>query len=122
MQCFRPSNSLSGGIGNQLFQWAAAHVLFKGAPFNLDLGHYQFNLEREFQLEPILKSCHHFAENAGVLRGTHLSRYFQWAAARGAPTSLLEFLGFFQETSGRKLPKLSPANPQLRNAFHPKPG
>jgi hypothetical protein len=97
MSHFKPTISLSGGIGNQLFQWAAAHYLFKGRVFSLELGHYQFNLERQFQLEPILKSCPHFAGYASKLADTHLPKYFQWATAKGVPTNLLESLGFFQE-------------------------
>lgn len=97
MKSFKPTICLSGGIGNQLFQWAAAHYLFKGRVFNLDLGHYEFNLERKFQLNPFLKSCPHCAGFASKLGDTHLSRYFQWAASKGAPTILLESLGFYQE-------------------------
>ena len=95
----KPTISLSGGIGNQLFQWAAAHVLFKGTVFNLNLGHYQINPEREFQLGPILDSCAHTVGSTTKLGRTPLPKYFEWAAAKGISSILLEPLGFFQEKS-----------------------
>ena len=99
MKPFKPTISLSGGIGNQLFQWAAAHVLFNGTVFNLNLGHYQINPEREFQLGPILESCVHSAGNTSKLGRTSLPKYFEWVAAKGVSSTLLEPLGFFQENS-----------------------
>jgi hypothetical protein len=80
-----------------MFQWAAAHYLFKERAFKLDLGHYEFNLERKFHLEPILKSCPHYSGHASKLGYVQIPRYFQWAAAKGAPMILLEALGFYQE-------------------------
>lgn len=99
MKPFKPTISLSGGIGNQLFQWAAAHVLFNGTVFNLNLRHYQINPEREFQLGPILDSCVHSAGNTSKLGRTSLPKYFEWATAKGVSSTLLEPLGFFQENS-----------------------
>lgn len=99
MQLFKPTISLSGGVGNQLFQWAAAHVLFKKTVFNLNLGHYQINPDREFELDLILESCIHCSGYVTNIGRTPLPKYFEWAAARGVPSNLLELLGFFQESS-----------------------
>lgn len=99
MKLFKPTISLSGGIGNQLFQWAAAHVLFRGTVFNLNLRHYQLNTERGFQLDVIQESCSHSVCHGNKLGRMPFPKIFEWAAAKGVPANLLEPLGFFQESS-----------------------
>lgn len=99
MQLFRPTVSLSGGIGNQLFQWTAAHVLFKETYFNLNLGHYKINPDRHFELDRILDSCTHFSGYVPNIGRTPVPKVFEWAAAKGVPSSVLEQFGFFQESS-----------------------
>ena len=94
---FTPRISLSGGIGNQLFQWAAAHTLFEGTKFSFDLGHYRINKEREFQLASIAKFCKHTLIH-GCMSNRSLSvRPLEWAAHKGAPVGLTETLGYFRE-------------------------
>lgn len=94
---FTPKISLSGGIGNQLFQWAAAHTLFEGTTFSFDLGHYRVNKEREFQLAPILKCCEHAVGNGGATHGSSSVRALEWAAHKGVPAGFMEVLGYFRE-------------------------
>jgi len=92
-----PKISLSGGIGNQLFQWAAAHTLFDRAAFSFDLGHYRINKEREFQLAPIVKCCKHAVDQRVATHRLSSVRALEWAAHKGVPVRFMEFLGYFRE-------------------------
>lgn len=94
---FTPKISLSGGIGNQLFQWAAAHTLFDGVAFSFDLGHYRINKEREFQLAPIVKCCKHAVDQGGATQRLSSVRALEWAAHKGVPVRFMEILGYFRE-------------------------
>jgi len=96
-QLFTPKISLSGGIGNQLFQWAAAHTLFEGTKFSFDLGHYRVNKEREFQLAPIVKHCKHSVGHGGATHKLSSVRALEWAAHKGVPAGFMEILGYFRE-------------------------
>jgi hypothetical protein len=94
---FTPKISLSGGIGNQLFQWAAAHTLFEGTKISFDLGHYGINKEREFQLAPIAKCCKHIVNHRGATHRLSSVRALEWAAHKGVPVGFMEILGYFRE-------------------------
>ena len=94
---FTPKISLSGGIGNQLFQWAAAHTLFEGTTFSFDLGHYRINSERDFQLAPIAKCCKHTVDHGGASQRLSSVRALEWAAHKGVPLGFMEVLGYFRE-------------------------
>jgi hypothetical protein len=94
---FTPKISLSGGIGNQLFQWAAAHTLFGGTTFSFDLGHYRVNKEREFQLAPIVKCCEHTVGSGGATHGSSSVRALEWVAHKGVAAGIMEVIGYFRE-------------------------
>ena len=51
-----PKIAFSGGLGNQLFQWSAAHSLFGDKGFYVDLTHYYSKTKRVFELNPFFQN------------------------------------------------------------------
>lgn len=94
-----PKIALSGGLGNQLFQWSAAHYLFESEGFCVDLTHYYLKTKRKFELGPLIERCHHNHNHELKLRRITMMRLFEWGAYHGAPVKLLEHLGYFQESN-----------------------
>lgn len=92
-----PTISITGGIGNQLFQWSAAHVLFQPFKFNLDLHHYQINAERDFELSPLVEQCSHWNHSSRVPKTFPIMKMLESSAYRGVPEKMLEFFGYFEE-------------------------
>lgn len=92
-----PKIALSGGLGNQLFQWSAAHSLFRDKGFYVDLTHYYLKTKRVFELNPLVQICRHNHNHSLRLNRISLMRMFEWAAFRGMPPRILEQLGYYQE-------------------------
>lgn len=94
----RPTISITGGVGNQLFQWTAAHVLFESKQFNLDLHHYRINPDRVFELTPLVGQCRHVHHSNWVLEKLSIMRMLESGAYHGTPRRMLELLGYLEET------------------------
>ena len=92
-----PKIAISGGLGNQLFQWSAAHSLFKNEGFYIDLTHYYLKTKRVFELNPLIQFCRHNHNQSLRLNRITIMKVFEWAAYRGVPLRYLEQLGYFQE-------------------------
>lgn len=100
-----PKMAISGGLGNQLFQWSAAHYLFGSEGFCVDLTHYYLKTKRKFELGPLIKLCQHNHNQKLTLNRITVMRLFEWSAHHGTSVRLLEHLGYFQE--GNHIKELS---------------
>lgn len=92
-----PTVGISGGLGNQLFQWFAAHLFFETKGFNLDLGHFDINPEREFELSPLIEKCSHKLNKESATKKFPAMKIFGQFASRGIRPNLLEKFGYIQE-------------------------
>lgn len=97
-----PTIAISGGLGNQLFQWFAAHSYFASKGFILDLRHYDINPDREFELSSLLELCSHKFSEESATKKSSLMKIFEKFASRGISPKLLEKLGYYQEIAHPK--------------------
>ena len=92
-----PTIAMSGGLGNQLFQWFAAHSFFASNGFILDLEHFDINPDREFELSPLVELCSHKLNKNSATRKFSAMKLFGKLASRGIRPDLLEKFGYIQE-------------------------
>lgn len=92
-----PTIAISGGLGNQLFQWFAAHSYFASKGFILDLGHFDINPDREFELSSLLELCSHKSNKQSTIKKFSVMKIYEKFASRGINSNLLEKFGYFQE-------------------------
>ena len=91
-----PKIAFSGGLGNQLFQWSAAHSLFGDKGFYVDLTHYYSKTKRVFELNPLVQICRHNHNHSYYQENFHVSDLSDMIATNQRRNSRLYLNGIFQ--------------------------
>lgn len=112
-----PIFSVSGGLGNQLFQWFAAHSITKNQKFIIrpifpsrEVFQSGVNDHRSFELSPLELRCEH----AEILNQEHrftdfFCRLMDWSVQFPRLTFFTRFLGYLNE------------NPRIKSSYQYKP-
>ncbi len=107
MQKFSAVVKYQGGLGNQLFQWAFAHLVAKTHNVSQDVSWFQSNKDREFEIRDLVLQCIHLDElldNKSYFRGIGEERFRGIRKIR--KTKLIDDRNFLSEDWKRE-PKLS---------------
>lgn len=96
------SISFSGGLGNQLFQWAAAHSRTATSKFKIDLHLYSNSSTRNFELKELVQCCSHVKYKKNNLKNYSMSRLLESLDSHGIAISVLGTLGLVNDKNYRK--------------------
>lgn len=95
--------AISGGLGNQLFQWAAIHAAIGDSTFSLDLHHYSKLPERKFELAKLYDNCKHLSVKSISTRSYSITRVYESLHFKRVPIKLLELSGFISDHNYPKI-------------------
>ena len=91
------SISFSGGLGNQLFQYAAAHSNTAQSNFKVDLHLYFIGSARKFELEELLQNCSHTNYIQVNFRSYSVTRLLESLKYSGIKMPVLDKLGYISD-------------------------
>ena len=89
--------SFSGGLGNQLFQWAAAHSGSEPPLYETDLHLYSDKSDRKFELSDLLRNCKHRNFSKCKTKKYSHTRLLESLLHRGVAISVLQKFGFLND-------------------------
>ena len=95
--------AISGGLGNQLFQWAAIHAAIGDSTFSLDLHHYSKLPEREFELAKLYDNCKHLSVKSISTRSYPITRVYESLHFNRVPIKSLQSFGFISDENYREI-------------------
>jgi len=95
--------AVSGGLGNQLFQWAAIHAAIGDSTFSLDLHHYSKLPERKFELAKLYDNCKHLSVKSISTRSYPITRVYESLHFNRVPIKLLQLFGFISDENYREI-------------------